>query len=220
MFLELLTGYISIFFIVKFLGKTQINQITPFDFISALVLGNFIGETIFNKTLEIIELVFVIIIWGFLIYITEIITQKSIKARQFLEGKPSILIKEGKIIWKQLKRNRVDIDQLLQLLRVQGVFSVQEVEFAILESSGNLSVMKKSQFEIPTYEDMKIHVKKASLPIVFIMDGELIHENIKECGLDKEWIFRELNKQKIKNLKDVCFAEWKFDGELYIQKYV
>lgn len=220
MFLELLIGYITIFMIVKFLGKTQINQITPFDFISALVLGNFIGETIFNDKLEVLSLVFVICVWGMLIYLTEFLTQKSLMARRFFEGKPSMLIKEGKIIWKALKRNRVDINQLLQLLRGQGVFSVQEVEYALLETSGNLSVMKKSYLENPTYEDMKIYKEKGTFPFVLIMDGELVLENLKECGLNSEWIEQELKKQKINHLKDICFAEWKFGEELYVQKYI
>lgn len=219
-FLELLVGYISIFIVVKFLGKTQINQITPFDFISALVLGNFIGETIFNDKLEIVNLVFAIVTWGIMIYFTELLTQKSMKARQLFEGKPSMLIREGKIIWKELKSNHVDLNQLLQLLRVQGIFSIQDVEYALLESSGNLSVMKKSYLEIPTYEDLKIHREKATFPILLIMDGEVIQENLIECGLNKEWMIGELKKQKVEHIKDICFAEWKLGGELYIQKYV
>lgn len=219
-FLELLVGYISIFLVVKFLGKTQINQITPFDFISALVLGNFVGETIFNNELEIWSLMFAIVVWGSLIYFTELFTQKSVTARKILEGKPSMLIREGQIIWKELKSNRVDINQLLQLLRGQGVFSVQDVEYALLESSGNLSVMKKSNLENPTYEDMKIHIEKASFPVVIIMDGELIKENLIECGLNIEWLDKELKNKKINHLKEVCIAEWKYGEELFIQKYI
>lgn len=219
MFYELLIGYITIFVVVKFLGKTQINQITPFDFISALVLGNFIGETIFNSKLEIWSLIFVIVVWGLFIYCTELLTQKSLKARKLLEGTPSMLIKEGKIIWKELKQNRVDVNQLLQLLRGQGVFSVQDVEYALLEASGNLSVMKKAHLEIPTYEDLKIHIEKRVFPVALIIDGELLTDNIRECGLNIEWVQKELKKQKIVHVKEICFAEWTNGNNLYVQKY-
>lgn len=219
MFYELLVGYVTIFIVVKFLGKTQINQITPFDFISALVLGNFIGETIFDSKLEIWSLIFVIVVWGLFIYGTELLTQKSLKARKLLEGTPSMLIKEGKIIWRELKRNRVDVNQLLQLLRGQGVFSVQDVEYALLEASGNLSVMKKAHLEIPTYEDLKIHIEKRVFPVALIIDGELLTDNIRECGVSIEWIKKELKKQKIEQIKEICFAEWTSGNNLYVQKY-
>lgn len=219
MFYELLVGYVTIFIVVKFLGKTQINQITPFDFISALVLGNFIGETIFDSKLEIWSLIFVIVVWGLFIYGTELLTQKSLKARKLLEGTPSMLIKEGKIIWRELKRNRVDVNQLLQLLRGQGVFSVQDVEYALLEASGNLSVVKKAHLEIPTYEDLKIHIEKRVFPVALIIDGELLTDNIRECGVNIEWIKKELKKQKIEQIKEICFAEWTSGNNLYVQKY-
>lgn len=215
MLIELFIGYLTIFAVVKFLGKTQINQITPFDFISALVLGNFIGETIFNNKLEILLLVSAIVVWGLFIYMTEWFTQKSMKLRKVLEGSPSILIKNNHIIWKELKRNRVDLSQLMQLLRGQGIFSIQDVEYAILEASGNLSVLKKSNLETPTYEDMKIHVAKNELPIIIVMDGQLMVENILENGFNEEWVQKKLTNY---HLKDICFAEW-YKNKLFIQRY-
>src|SRR5574341_1278042 len=126
-FLELLCGYIAIFIVVKFLGKTQITQITPFDLISSMVMGNILGDAIYDKEANLPKILFSVFLWGSLVLITEIMTQKSRRARKILEGDASIVIKNGMIQWNELKRNRLDIDQLLQLLRSKDAFSVNEV---------------------------------------------------------------------------------------------
>src|SRR5699024_9858219 len=108
--LELLIGYILLLIVVKLLGKTELNQITPFEFISSIVLGNFICGPLFDSKLSIIHTSYGIIVWGFLIYLTKIITQKSLTFRSVLNGKPSILIKEGTIIWKEMKKNQININ--------------------------------------------------------------------------------------------------------------
>lgn len=217
-FIELLFGYAALFLVVKILGKTQMNQITPFDFISALVLGNFLGDAIYNKDAHIGRIIFAVVVWGAFILITESIMQKWRTARLFLEGKPSILIANGKLDWNEMKRNRLDVDQLQQLLRAKDIFSLQDVEFAVLENDGSISVMKKYDVDIPTRKDLKIKGKENVLPILLISDGEFITYNLKKFGLHEVWLQKELKKQKT-DLKEVCYAEWSKGGSLFIQKY-
>jgi len=130
-FSELIIGYFLLLLLTKVLGKTQITQITTFDFVSVLVLGELVGNAMYDTETGIKEIMYSILIWGGLIYITEFITQKFRKTRQLLEGKPSIIINKGKIDFKELKKNHLDINQLQHLLRAKDVFSIAECAYAI-----------------------------------------------------------------------------------------
>ncbi|WRU97746.1 DUF421 domain-containing protein (plasmid) [Bacillus sp. JZ8] len=219
MTVELLGGYIFLFVVVKILGKTQISQITPFDFISALVLGEFVGSAVFDKNINLLKVLFVIAMWGLLIYITETFTQKSRRMRYLFEGRPSIIINRGHLDWKAMKKNRLDIDQLQQLLRSKDIFSIKEVEYAILENNGSLNVLRKHSFDSPTSADLNVKPEKRFIPLTFISDGEVLWENIKKAGLNKSWLQKQLANKNISTLEQVSYAEWEPDKSLYIQKY-
>lgn len=216
---ELVGGYAALFFTVKLLGKTQISQITPFDFISALVLGDLVGGAIFDKKAGLLKILFAIIVWGTLIYITEIVTQKSRQMRYLLEGRPAVIINKGKLVWKEMKKNRLDIDQLLQLLRTKNIFSLQEVEYAILENNGGLSILKKADCDQPTCRDLKIKGEPRNIPITFISDGQVLFKNLQKAGFNAEWLQKQLETKGIKKPDEVCYAEWQSGNALYIQKY-
>lgn len=142
---ELIIGYFALFITVKCLGKTQISQITPFDFISALVLGDLVSGAVFEEHISTGKILFSISIWGSLIYLTDMASQKSRKLRRLFEGKPSIIINHGKIDMNEMKKNRLDIDQLQQLLRSKDIFSLQDVTYAIYENNGGTTPDKKIQ---------------------------------------------------------------------------
>ncbi|MEH6938546.1 DUF421 domain-containing protein [Bacillus sp. JJ664] len=214
---ELFFGYIALFIVVKILGKTQINQITPFDFISALVLGNILGDAIYDDKANLPHILFSIFTWSALIFITEMITQKSRRARKVLEGDPSVVIKKGIIQWDELKRNRLDIDQLLQLLRAKGTFSVNEVAYAILENDGSISVLKKSSYDVATKQDLKINSEKAIMPMVIISDGKIIERSLYSLKKDEKWVHKKLSDANL-TLKQVCFAEWD-SKQLHLHTY-
>ena len=115
--MELLVGYVVLFFVTKFIGKRLITQITFFDFITSIVLGELVGNALYDDELGINYILFSTFIWTVMIYFTELITQKFRKSRDFLEGEPSVVINEGKLSYSELKKNKLDINQLLHLLR-------------------------------------------------------------------------------------------------------
>ncbi|SHR52603.1 Protein of uncharacterised function (DUF421) [Mycobacteroides abscessus subsp. abscessus] len=219
MLVELVGGYVFLFIIVKVLGKTQISQITPFDFISALVLGEFVGSAVFDPEINLLKILFGITVWGLLIYITEFTTQKSLRLRLFLEGKPSFIIHEGKLDWKELKRNHLDINQLQQLLRSKDVFSLRDVEYAILEPNGSISILKKQEADKPTYKDLNLKISKRMVPLTIISDGEVIMEHLEESGMDYKGLIKRLNEKNISSVKEVAYAEWESDKDLFLQVY-
>lgn len=216
--IELIIGFFLLLFLTKMLGKTQISQLTPFDFISALVLGELVGNAIYDKKVHLGMIIFATFVWGLLIFVTEWVTQKFRKTRSLLEGKPSILIRKGKIDRNALKKNKIDIDQLQSLLRQKNTFSIQEVEYAILETTGEISVLKKPEHLPPTNEDLSLPLKPVHLTFPLISDGKVDKNNLKEAGFDESWLMKQLKEKKISKPEDVLYAEWNKTLGFYIQK--
>lgn len=216
---ELLAGLILLFIVTKLLGKTQFSQITPFDFISALILGELVGNAVYDHEVKVQEILFSILIWGVLIYFVEMMTQKFNAARKVLEGEPNIVIQKGMIKYDTLKKSKLDMNQMLSLIRQQGYFSIQEVEYAILETNGMISVLPKSKFDTPTISDLNLPQKTVNLPVILILDGEVIKDNLQEAGKDEKWLHDQLAMQSITNPRDVLFAEWIENQPVYALRY-
>jgi uncharacterized membrane protein YcaP (DUF421 family) len=216
--LELVVGFIVLLIITKILGKTQIKQITPFDFISALVLGELLGNAIYDKDINLLFIIIALLVWGALIFTVEKIALKFKRTRKVLDGEPLIVIRNGQIDINILKKEKLNTNELLSLLRSKDVFSVREVEYAILEPSGSLSVLRKSQYSIPAIKEFNIEEKPVYLPVSFILDGEVLKENLKTSGFNLKWLEKELQKQGISKIKDVFYAEWKADEGLHLVK--
>lgn len=217
--IELVVGFFVLLIAAKLLGKTQISQLTPFDFVSAIVLGELVGNAIYDSDVKVWSILYAVFVWVILIYTIEIITQKWRKTRSVFEGNPSVIIRNGYIDRKQLNVNQLDINQLLQMLREQkDIFSIREVEYMILEPNGQISVLKKPKYASPTVEDLSLKQKAVYLPISLISDGEVVKDNLKEAGFDEDWLFKQIQRRGITRFKDVLYAEWKPDEGFFCQK--
>lgn len=213
---ELIVGFFSLFIVVKLVGKTQLSKITPFDFISALVLGELLGNAVYDEETGLVSILFALALWAILHVAFEYVGQKFIKARSITLGNPSIVIRNGKIDRQQLKQNKININQLQTLLRQKDVFSVREVEYAILEPNGTISVLKKSLYQTTELKDLNIKAKDIYLPFTIISDGTVLWDNIKECGFDKNWLDSQLYGNGIKSPGEVYYAEWLEGDGMYI----
>lgn len=139
--------------------------------------------------------------------------------RLILDGQPTIVVKRGVIDKKALSRTKVNIDDLTMMIRQKEVFSIMEIEYAILEPNGAISILKKPQFQNTQKSD--IHVAMPSLPYIpteIITDGKIIKRNLKELGLSKEWLDNQLKVVGVKSPEDVFYAEVQSNGQLYIQR--
>ncbi|QOR67864.1 DUF421 domain-containing protein [Cytobacillus suaedae] len=216
---ELAIGLVLLYILTKLLGKTQFSQLTPFDFISALILGELVGNAVYDHETKYYEIIFATLVWGLLIYGIEMATQKFKRTRKFLEGEPNIVVQKGKIKYEALKKAKLDLNQMLSLIRQQGYFSIQEVEYAILESNGNMSVMAKPEYDKPTNSDLNLPIKPSYLPYTFILDGEVVYSNLKEAGKDEHWLKSQLAQQQVRDYKEILYAEWKENQPIYMLKY-
>jgi uncharacterized membrane protein YcaP (DUF421 family) len=216
---ELVAGLVFLFIIIQILGKTQFSQLTPFDFISALILGELVGNAAYDDEIKLYHIAIATVTWGILIYLLEMITQKFKGTRKFLEGEPHIVIHKGKIKFKVLKKIKLDLNQLKSLIRQQGYFSIQEVEYAIMETNGVISVLPKSKYDLPKRNDLNLPSNPVILPVTLMIDGEVVYDNLEEAGVDEKWLNNQLASQGITNYKDVLYAEWSSDNNLFVNKY-
>ncbi|MTI79694.1 MAG: DUF421 domain-containing protein [Firmicutes bacterium] len=217
--IKIVLGFIALHIITIVLGKIQISQLTPFYFISAIVLGEIFGNPLYEEDISFIYPLYAVALWGFLMLGIAIVTQKYIKTRSVLEGNPSIIIRNGQLDRDEMKKNRFDINELHNLLRQKDVFSVREVQYGILEQDGKLSVLKKSQYDTPTQKDLNLPPKTVYLPVTLISDGEVLWDNIKSSGFDEQWLKLELEGQGISSYKDVFYAEWLEGSGTHVVKY-
>ena len=169
----------------------------------------------FTAPFQVLKLLFI----NSFIFIIEYVSLKSGKIRNILDGEPTIVIKKGLIQKDSLKKMRLNIDDLTMLLRTNNVFSILDVEYAILEPNGDLSVLNKEAKQLVTKKDMNIELNtEKHIPSEIIVDGKIVYKNLEELGKTKEWINNELKNNKIDSIKDVFYAELQENGQLYIQK--
>jgi uncharacterized membrane protein YcaP (DUF421 family) len=217
--IELIIGFFLLFIIVKFVGKKIINQITPFTFIAAIVLGELLGNALYDHQIGVLYIIYSMALWGILLFIVEYLGQKSLLFRGIFEGKPAALIKNGVVDREELRKNRMNINQLQSLLRQSETFSIREVAFCYLEANGSISILKKSQYQKTTLEDFNLLDKPVYVPVTLIRDGEVLWDEIKDLRYDESWLKRQLLSQNVSDYKDVFIAEWLEGDGIFVQTY-
>lgn len=195
--------YFFIFVIYRIMGKREVGQLSITDLIVSLLIAELTVISVENYDKSILYSLIPIIILVLLQCILAYISLKKPKFRIFLDGNPSVIIKNGKINYNEMIKQRYNLDDLLVQLRDKGYRSIEEVEYAILESSGTLSVFP--------YE-----TGKSPLPLPIILDGDIQEDTVKHLKKDKKWVYNFLDKKDIK-LQDVFFAFYK-DKNIFIIK--
>ncbi|QNO15517.1 DUF421 domain-containing protein [Alkalicella caledoniensis] len=217
-FVELTAGFVGLIISVQIIGKRLVSQITPFDFISAIVLGELVGNAIYDPTTEFYHVLFAISVWTALIYFIEKVTQKFYQSRRIIEGHPTLIVNKGIIDFQALSKEGLDFSEFLSMLREKDVLSLKHVEYAILETSGNVTVIKKAKYNQPTLDDLNIETSNPSLNLPVILDGDIVNNNLGILGYDEGWLKQKLKQAKVTNIKDVLYAEYNDDEGLFVQR--
>lgn len=209
---------IVVFLVGKYIPKRTINQLTAYDFVFAWILGALTVAPLLDGGISfkyILVPLLTLFLWHF---IFNIISLKSRKLSFFFNGKPVILIDDGKIIRSNLKKHFINIDLLLTELRIKNIFDISEVKYAILEPNGHFSIIKKECNRVVTPTDLKIFSKPVSLPLVIINDGKLFEENLTKSGVDKEWLMDNLSMYNVDSVKNIYLATIDASKKLYVSK--
>ncbi|TCP19296.1 uncharacterized membrane protein YcaP (DUF421 family) [Scopulibacillus darangshiensis] len=214
-----LTGFIVLLLLTRLLGKKQLSQMNFFTYITGIAMGNIAAEMVSNKNVRVIDGITALVLWTVLTIVIEIISLKSSKARIILDGEPAIVIKKGIIQKKAMKRSRLNMDDLSMMLRTKDVFSVKDVEYAILEPNGEMTVLKVPENETVTKKDMNVlTVPRRHLPAELIVDGKVVSKNMEEFNINQTWLENQLKSAGVLNVKHVFFAEIQSDGSLFVGK--
>lgn len=219
--LRLVIAFITLLILTRIMGRKEIAQMTFFNFISAIAIGTIGGSLVINSSVSIRNGLIALVGWSIITIILGLVDIKTKTVRELIEGQPKILIKNGKIMESELRNVRLDVDALNALLREKNVFSVFDVDYAIFEVDGKLSVMKKEEQQFVTRSDLGI---KQTSPRIYpistevIMDGHIISDNLKKLDLTTEWLNKQLQNSGVKSASDVFYAEVAKDGKLYIDK--
>lgn len=200
-----LISLLTLFLITKLIGKKQVSQLSLFDYVIGISIGNFAAEMTINLDSEEIYGVVAVVIFGGIAYLVSVLTMKSIKLRRFFMGTPTILIEHGKIIEKNFYKVRYDINDMLEQCRVNGYFDISEIEYAIVEANGELSILPKIDNSPVTLKDMKIKSDKRGLCANVIIDGKVMNNNLDAIGKTRNWLEKEL-KIKGKDVSNIILA--------------
>lgn len=209
---------IVLFLLTKILGKRQVSQLSLFEYITGITIGSLAAYVSLELGDSWYLGVVALLVWGGVSLGIEYLQLKFKTVRDFTDGKATVLIQKGKVLEDQLKKEKLTADELLELLRKKNVFQVSDVEFAVMEPSGNISVLLKKENRPLTAKDFGLSVGEEDEPKTVIMDGEIVREGLLASGFQRGRLMAELKKFGVE-LKDVFLGQVDAHGQLHLDLY-
>jgi uncharacterized membrane protein YcaP (DUF421 family) len=208
----------ALFFMTKILGKKQISELSFFEYISGITIGSIAGEVITGLESSIIQGLLAIVIFSLITLLVDYLALKSKTVRNLVDGRGTVLIKDGKVLEENLKKEKYTIDELSALLRQKDIYRVADVEFAVLEPRGTISALLKKEYRPLTPKDLQLKVANEKEPQTVIMDGQIVDESLRSAGKSRGWLLIELAKLDL-TLDNVFIGQVDSYGELTVDIY-
>jgi len=213
-------AFFSILFFTRLLGKQQIAQLSFHDYVNGITFGSIAAVLATDLSQRTWQHLIGLFLFALLTFLMEWITIKSRKARKVIEGEPLVLVHNGKILEDNMKKARFNLKELAAQLRKNNLFDVDQVEYAILETDGSLSVMPKPEYRSLTPQDMGLSFAPEAIPATIIIEGKLLTPNIKQHNLNRVWIKEQLQSHGVDDIQDVFMASYDPSKQkLYIDLY-
>lgn len=210
--------YALVVLVMRLMGKRQVGQLQPYELVVVILISELAAVPMENTGIPILNGVVPILILLMSSITLAYISLKSEKARGIICGKPTILIERGRILYPELQKLRYNLSDLLEQLRAKDLPNIADVEFAILETNGQLSVIPKSQKRPVIPEDMQLATKYEGLPFILIQDGKVNKDNMNMAKVDMQWLNNELKKYNLKDANQVLLASLDSTGTLFVQE--
>ncbi|WP_040982445.1 DUF421 domain-containing protein [Oceanobacillus jeddahense] len=214
-----IAAFFLLFLMARMMGKKQISQLTFFDYCVGITIGSIAATLSVDQNVKIINGLVSLIIWGFFPITLAYLGMKSIIFSKITDGKATILIRNGEVLDKNMKKSLITINELLMLLREKGTFKVSDVEMAVLETNGELSVMLKTNQQPVTPQTLGVPLEQEHGPAILIMDGKIMKKSLENLGYSKEWLIGEVQKQGAEEVRDVFLAQIDSRGSLYVDLF-
>lgn len=205
----------SLFVIAKIMGHKQMAQLDLFDYINGITIGSIAAELATELEEPWKPLVAMLIYGAFALGLT-VIAAKFPKTRKFINGTPTIIMNNGKLYRKNMKKAKLELSEFMVMCRQEGYFDINDIQTAIFEYNGRLTVLPKSTNRPITPEDMGLSPKESGISTEIIMDGRVLHENLKRLGLDLNWLDKQLTEQKYKNPKGIFLGLCDSENKLWL----
>lgn len=202
---------------MRLMGKRQIGELQPFEFAVTIMISELAVFPISGKDSSLFDGILPIVILVICQFLVSFVSVKSIKAREIICGRPIILISNGALLERNLRKELYTVNDLLEQLRIANIQNVSDVEHAVLETNGQLSLVLKSQKRALTPSDMGIETEYEGLTLDIIIDGVVHHENLKLAKVDIAWLLNELKEKGWPNPKDIFYASIDTQGNFYFQ---
>ena len=210
--LTALLSVLALFIITKIMGHKQVAQLDFFDYVSGITIGS-IGAELATELDEPYKPLIALAVYGVISLTLNFLAHKLQKSRKYINGAPSILMNGGSIYRDNLKKAKLDLSEFMLLCREQGYFDLREIETAVFEHNGKLSILPKAESRPMTPGDLRLSVKRANLGVELIMDGRIMGENLTRLGRDINWLKKSLKKNGHSNARDILLAIYHSDED-------
>jgi len=211
--------YILVLFLLRIMGKRQIGQMQPYEFVITLIIADLATVPMSDTALPLLHGIIPLLTLVCLHFLFTFLEKKSIKLRQILNGKPVILMDPDGINYKNLKLCNMNFNDLQEALRSAGYFNLDEILYAIIQTNGTVSILPKAEFAPLTASSIDVSIEPASLPIIIVAEGKIIEENSKLAKIDKNIIMQHIKQIGFNSLKEVLIMTINTKGKIFIQKY-
>lgn len=214
-FLRACIVFVYLLLLTKLMGQKEIGRFSLFDFIISITFGSIAAGALNSSRTELPGVAVVLATLAGLQILLSIIALKFSRLRRVLEEEPIILIQNGKLLENAMRKCRINLDDLMSRLRQKNYFYLDQVEFAVLEPNGQVTVLPKSQNRAATPADLSLRTQYEGYPTFLIEDGNIINENLRLINLTESWLLDQLKKNNISSPKDVLVAMLDTQGKLY-----
>ena len=209
---------VALFLLTKIMGYRQMSELSMFDYINGITIGSIAAEMATALEDGIMKPLTAMIVYTFFSVVLSYISSKSLKARRFIGGHPTLLINNGVIYEKNLKKTKIDLSELLVQCRVSGYFDISKIQIAVLEDNGKISFLPKSEERPITPNDLGMKPKPEYMVANLIIDGKLMENNLKHSGKDLKWLNSQLDVKKVKNIQEVLLATCDLENKVTVYR--
>ncbi len=201
-----LISLFTLFVVTKILGKKQVSELSVFDYVIGISIGNFAAEMTINTDSPEINGILAVILFGLVAYFVSFLTMKSVSLRRFFMGTPTIIIQQGQILRKNMRKVHLDMNDLLEECRIKGYFDISNIAYGIMEINGEMSFLPKSLYKPLTPLDMNLKPDKELFLANVIIDGKIMSKNLHLMHKDEKWLQKQLQMKGYKNIKKILLC--------------
>ena len=210
--------YIFIIIGIRLMGKRQVGELEPSELVLSLIIADLASVPMQDYGIPLLTGILPILALLAMTMILSVLTMKSVRFRALMCGRPSIVIRDGLVDQREMARNRLTIDELLEELRAKGYTDPATVKYAILETNGQLSVLPYANQKPPTAQQLQASAEESGLPLVVISDGRLLEHNLRALGRDRKWLDQRLEERGCSGLEAVFLLLVDQTGSIYLAR--